>query len=92
MALVPLERSRDKGLSSIWSMIHLVSSFSLKFPAALLRGTSLLKQTGLVNGHIMGLCLTHCAYSHTGVESQEANKRIITSKLCVRSPAPHALL
>ncbi|GFW19606.1 hypothetical protein TNCV_1604981 [Trichonephila clavipes] len=59
MALVPLERYRDKALSSVWSMIHLVSS-SCQSPDR----------------------LAHCAYSHNGMESQEANKRMMTSKRC----------
>ncbi|GFT36977.1 hypothetical protein TNCV_175141 [Trichonephila clavipes] len=34
-------------------------------------GASLLRQTGHVNGHTMGLCLVHFAYSHTGVEKSK---------------------
>ncbi|GFW56753.1 hypothetical protein TNCV_4068331 [Trichonephila clavipes] len=78
MSLVPLDLSGDKGLPNIWSMIHLVSSFSLKTPATVLLDASLLRQTGPVNGHTNELCLAHCAYRHSGVENHEDNKRIMT--------------
>ncbi|GFY15889.1 hypothetical protein TNCV_1285341 [Trichonephila clavipes] len=67
-----------------------VYTFSLKTPAALLQGTSLLRQIRPVNGHTMRLCPAHCAYSHAGVESQEANKKIMTSKPCDLFPAHKA--
>ncbi|GFY70474.1 hypothetical protein TNIN_26521 [Trichonephila inaurata madagascariensis] len=77
MALVSFDCTLDKGLSNIWSMIHLVSSSSLKYPAAVLRGASLLRQTGLFNGHAMGLCLVHIALSPITLASkvQKPNKR-----------------
>ncbi|GFY48968.1 hypothetical protein TNIN_237601 [Trichonephila inaurata madagascariensis] len=68
MAPVPLECTRDKGLSNIWSMIPVVSSSSLKCLAAILRGANLLSQTGPVNESTMGHCLVHFTYSQTDVE------------------------
>ncbi|GFY79131.1 hypothetical protein TNIN_157821 [Trichonephila inaurata madagascariensis] len=90
MSLVPLDFSGDKGLSIIWSMIHLVSSFSLKTFVAVLQGASLLRQTSPVNGHSNGLCIPHCAYRHSGVESHEDNKRVMTLKPCALPPAHKA--
>ncbi|GFU86574.1 hypothetical protein TNCV_4480101 [Trichonephila clavipes] len=45
MALDSLDCTRDKGLSNIRSMIHLVTISSLKYPAADHRIISLLSQT-----------------------------------------------
>ncbi|GFV87505.1 hypothetical protein TNCV_3281431 [Trichonephila clavipes] len=72
--LVSLDRSGDKRLVRTSGLFPLCGhSPSLKKFDTVLRGVSLLRQTGSINGHTMGLRLVHYADNHTSVESQTPN-------------------